>query len=44
MNPGRRAMITAREGSAPGRNTGFDCSASALPISGGKGTWTGRFE
>lgn len=44
MNPGRRAMITARKGSAPGRSTGFDCSASALPISGDKGTWTGRFE
>ncbi len=44
MNPGRLAMTIARKASAPGRSTGFHCSASALPISGGKGTWTGRFE
>ncbi len=37
MKPGRRAMTTARKGSTPGRSTGFHCSASALPISGGKG-------
>jgi hypothetical protein len=37
MKPGRRAMTTARKGNTPGRSTGFHCSASALPISGGKG-------